>query len=314
MGKIATRKFCNTKNGSNIYTYGTTNKCPTVENIKNTNTLTVPLKYETTPNKLVQESDISINKSSTGFLLIYAKYLSLTSALTVNVYSTVSSLGANNTIAEVDCDLIVTFNDGTKYSTITKSMSFNHLKSDGYTTMKKIIIEIPKKSIGIGYASINDIKLTHNKTYTSHTCEIIEPVMLMNKNYTNLYEYDEINFKIDNYYNTSQSYSLSFNPTLTVTFTNQPDELYALKINPVIQKSNISSFTNVTNNYYPPKTLSHSNQSILSYYNNGYFPKCTKITYEIINTNTNEIIDKIYVLAPIGNNSGMELSSLIDEE
>lgn len=314
MGKIATRKYCNEKNGSNVYIYGSTTKCPTVKSIKNSNALTVPLKYETTPNKLVQESDVVVNTSSNGFLVIYGKYMSITTALTVDVYSTVSSLGNNSIIANVNCKIVVTFTDGTKNTAVTKNIVFNHLKSDGYTAIYKTTIEIPKKTNGIGYLSIKDIKLTPNQNYLTHTCEVIENVMPMIKSYNNMYKYDEIKFKIENYTNTSQSYKITFKPTISLTYSIEPSDLYAFKINPIIQESNISSFTNITNNYTPPKTLSYSNLSTLSYYNNGYFPKCIKIAYEITNINTNELIDKIYVLAPVSNNSGMELSSLIDDE
>jgi hypothetical protein len=312
MGKIATRKYCNEKNGSNVYIYGSTTKCPTAANIKGTKSnLEVSLKYDDYPNKLVQETDIVNDGVSNNFLIIHGKYKAITSAITCEINSVVSTLGTSTVVAGIVCEIKTVFMDGTYTKTVTTSVSHNHLKSDNYICNRKYVIEIPKKTTGFGYCTLKSIELQRStQTYMAHHCEIVKEVLPLSSGFD--YLYTDIKYKITGFTSNS-GYSLTFKPTLTLTMKNSQNNYYKYSIQPVFEKSDITSRSNpsvtktTTSFIYTDTTNAY-------YYGKGYYPKILKILYRLFDEETQEIIDEFYILAPVSNNSGMELSSLIDDD
>ena len=199
--------------------------------------------------------------------------------------------------------------DGTSAKTTYTTVSHNHLKSNNYICVTKYVIEKPKKTSGLGYCTLKSIELVpSNQSYYTHHCEIINEVLPLVSEFD--YLYSDISFKITGFTKYDSSYSLSFKPTLTLTMKNSQNNYSQYNIKPVFEKSDISSRSNPS---FTKKSTSftYTDTSTVNYYNNGYYPKKMKILYRLFNENTDQIIDEIYVLAPVSNNSGMELSGLI---
>lgn len=312
MGKIATRKYCNEKNGSNVYIYGSTTKCPTAANIKGTKSnLDVTVKYDDKPNKLVQETDIVNDGVSNNFLIIHGKYNAIASAISCEINSVVSTLGTSDIVASISCQIKTVFMDGTYTRIVTTNVNYNHLKSDNYICKRKYLIEVPKKTTGLGYCTLKSIELQRsNQSYSSHHCEIVKELLPLTSSFDYLYtdiKYKQLGFT------SNSGYSLTFKPTLTLTMKNAQNNYLNYNIQPIFEKSDITSRSNpsITKT---TTSFTYTDTTNVYYYGKGYYPKILKILYRMFDEKTQEIIDEFYILAPVSNNSGMELSSLIDDD